>query len=110
MLTRHCLNSPSWLKQAVTRYALGAPKGARTQRAFIIIIITVGTGTSELLVARGLQSCGTIRAYAVHHCATVITCLHACRLECVVQSAAACNCLRAFLGPRKRAPVKISEK
>jgi len=32
-----CLNSPSWLKQAVTRYALGAPKGARTQRAFIII-------------------------------------------------------------------------
>jgi len=31
-------NSPSWLKQAVTRYALGAPKGARTQRAFIIII------------------------------------------------------------------------
>ncbi len=33
-----CLTSPSWLKQAATRYALGAPKGARTQRAFIIII------------------------------------------------------------------------
>jgi len=30
-------NSPGWLKQAVTRYALGAPKGARTQRVFIII-------------------------------------------------------------------------
>jgi len=64
-------------------------------------LATVVTGTSELLVARGLQSCGTIRACAVNHCATVITCLHACRLECVVQSAAACNCVIVLLGPEK---------
>ncbi len=45
-------NSPGWLKQAVTRYALSAPKGARTQR--VIIIITPLRSTDMLYAREGI--------------------------------------------------------